>query len=163
MRRVLDPLEESTKGLRLEDFERHCRDRGMPRTKQRRVILKAVLDLDCHPTADEVHASPEVRRARISRATVYRTLESLASMGFITKACHPGGVVRYDGRIEMHHHLICLRCEAVIDIADPQLDALHVPETAVFGFRVEDFRVQLRGVCRVCQAKEEAREDNKWS
>jgi Fur family peroxide stress response transcriptional regulator len=128
----------------------------VPLTPQRRIVLDAVLNLDCHPTADEVYASPRVRRARISRATVYRTLESLVDLGVITKACHPGGVVRYDGRLEMHHHLICMRCDAVVDIADPALDALPIPDTSGFGFNVTDFRVQLRGLCRRCQRLEDS-------
>jgi Fur family peroxide stress response transcriptional regulator len=155
MRLVLDPLDARTKKRRLEEFQRRCRQEGVPLTTQRRAVLEAVLDLDCHPTADQIYASPEVRRARISRATVYRTLESLVRLGLITKACHPGGVVRYDGRTEMHHHLICLHCDAVVDIADSKLDRLPIPDTSVFGFEIRDFRVQLRGLCPRCQKMED--------
>jgi len=155
MRRVLAPISTPTKRRRLAEFQRRCRAQGIPLTTQRRLILKAVLDLSCHPTADEVHAQPSLRRARISRATIYRTLESLVRLGLITKACHPGGVVRYDGRTELHHHLICLRCDAVMDIADARLDALPIPDTAPFGFDVQDFRVQLRGLCRRCRNLED--------
>lgn len=154
MRGILPPLDGRTKKRRLQDFEARCRKLGFPLTKQRRLILAAVLDLDCHPTADDIFAAAAVRRARIARATVYRTLESLAHLGVISKACHPGSVVRYDGRVEMHHHLICVRCDAVVDIADPGLDALPLPDISTFGFDLQDFRVQLRGLCRRCRQKE---------
>lgn len=131
------------------------RARPDPLTPQRRIILQAVLDLTCHPTADQVHASPAVRRARISRATVYRTLESLAHMGMIAKACLPHGVVRYDGRVEQHHHLICMQCDAVVDIAAPELDALMLPDTSALGFEVQNYRVQLRGLCCRCRERKE--------
>jgi Fe2+ or Zn2+ uptake regulation protein len=91
----------------------------------------------------------------VSRATVYRALESLARMGVITKACHPGKAVRYDSRTETHHHLVCLHCDEVIDITDERLDALPVPDTSALGFQVSDFRVQLRGTCRRCRELEE--------
>jgi Fe2+ or Zn2+ uptake regulation protein len=87
---------------------------------------------------------------------VYRALESLARVGVITKACHPGKTVRYDSRTETHHHLVCLRCDVVIDITDERLDALPVPDTSRLGFEVSDFRVQLRGICRRCRGQEEA-------
>jgi Fur family peroxide stress response transcriptional regulator len=152
----------STSGLtaqekqrRLEEFKLHCRENGMPFTAQRRVILQAVLDLDTHPTADAVYSLPSVRHARISRATVYRALESLVQSGAITKACHPGGKVRYDGRTEIHHHLICLRCDSVMDISSEKLNALQIPDTSAFGFDVKDFRVQLRGLCRQCRRMED--------
>lgn len=157
MMRSLAPLDPRTKKRRMAEFHRLCRERGIPLTTQRRAILETVLALDCHPTADEVHAAPAVRQARISRATVYRTLEGLAGLGIITKACHPGGVVRYDARAAIHHHLICLRCDAVIDIADTRLDALPIPDTSALGFDVKDFRVQLRGICRRCRRLEVTR------
>jgi len=157
MKRVPPPLSERTKKRRMEELQRRCRERKVPLTTQRRAVLQAVLELDCHPTADEVHSSPAVRRAGISRATVYRTLEGLVQLGAISKACHPGGVVRYDARIDLHHHLVCLRCDAVMDIADAGLDALTIPDTSAFGFEVKDFRVQLRGLCRRCRKMEDKR------
>jgi Fe2+ or Zn2+ uptake regulation protein len=155
MRQVLEPLDSRTKKRRVEEFVQRCREQGVPLTNQRRIVLEAVLDLDCHPTADQVYASRAVRKSGISRATVYRSLESLVLLGLITKACHPGGVVRYDGRTEMHHHLICLHCDAVVDIADSRLDRLPIPDTSVFGFEIRDFRVQLRGLCPRCQEMED--------
>lgn len=157
MKRILDPLDDETKKRRLDEFEQRCREAGIPVTDQRRVVLEVVLDLDCHPTADQVHASPAVRRARIARATVYRTLEGLVRLGVITKACHPGGVVRYDGRSEQHHHLVCLECGAVVDIADPAITPPALPDMSVFGFEVQDYHMQLRGVCRRCRQKEKKR------
>lgn len=118
---------------------------------QRRVILEAVLDLDGHPTADRVFEAVASRAPGISRTTVYRTLETLVRMGAIGKASHPSSVVRYDSRIETHHHLICGRCDAVIDISDARFDALPLPDTSALGFEVLDVRVQLRGICRRCR------------
>ena len=127
----------------------------MPVTVQRRVILETVLSLDNHPTAHQVHASVAGRLPQVSRTTVYRTLETLARMGVITKACHPGSVVRYESRTENHHHLICLYCDQVVDLSDEQLDAVPLPDTSSLGFHVSDVRVQLRGICRRCSEREE--------
>ena len=38
-----------------------------------------------------------------------------------------------------------------------RLDALAVPDTTEQGFEVHDHQVQLRGICRQCQEKEEGR------
>jgi len=74
-------------------------------------------------------------------------------MGVITKTCHTGGVARYDARVDIHHHLICLRCNSVADIDDENLNSVVIPDTSAFGFEVSDFRVQLRGICRDCRKK----------
>jgi Fur family peroxide stress response transcriptional regulator len=138
----------------VERFERLCRETGVPFTVQRRAILEAVLDLGNHPTADQVHEAVGADMPAVSRTTVYRTLETLVRMGLITKVCHPGSAVRYDARVELHHHLVCLRCDSVIDFMDANLDALHIPDTSSMGFQVADFRVQLRGICRRCRRME---------
>ena len=148
-------MDRQTKQRRLEAFRRLCREKGLPLTEQRTVVLEAVLDLEDHPTADRVHEAIAERDPGVSRATVYRALESLARIGVITKACHPGKAVRYDSRTETHHHLVCLRCDDVIDITDERLDALPVPDTSGYGFEVSDFRVQLRGICLRCRELEE--------
>jgi Fe2+ or Zn2+ uptake regulation protein len=146
---------DQAKDGRLESLRRILRKRGLALTPQRREVLRVVLDLDDHPTADRVHAALSRRRVRVARATVFRTLESLVRLGVITKACHPGRSVRYDPRTDTHHHLVCLHCDRVIDISDAKLDALPVPDTRRHGFVVEDLRVQLRGTCRKCRQQED--------
>jgi len=148
-------MNRQTKQARIDDYRRLCREQGLPLTEQRMVVLDVVLDLDNHPTADQVLEAVARRDPGVSRATVYRALESLARVGVITKACHPGKAVRYDSRTETHHHLVCLRCDGVIDIIDERLDALSVPDTSALGFEVSDLRVQLRGTCRRCRELEE--------
>ena len=150
-------MDDQTKPSRIHAFEALCRSRGIRVTFQRRVILEAVLDLDDHPTADRVFGIVAKRTPGISRTTVYRTLETLAQMGVITKAALPGSVARYDPRVETHHHLICQRCDAVIDMSDSRLDALPVPDTSALGFEVVDVRVQLFGICRRCREGKEDR------
>lgn len=140
---------------RLDEFRQRCQSLGIPVTPQRLSVLEAVLDLACHPTADQVYNSLRSIRSNISRATVYRTLETLVEIGTITKSCHPGGVIRYDRRTEMHHHLVCLGCDAVIDVSDERLNDLPIPDTTSVGFEVKDFRVQLRGSCRRCREQRE--------
>jgi Fur family peroxide stress response transcriptional regulator len=148
-------MDRQTRQRRVEEFRRLCREQGLPVTEQRLVVLEAVLDLDNHPTADGVHEAVARRDPGVSRATVYRTLESLARMGVVNKACHPGKAVRYDSRTDVHHHMVCLRCDAVIDFDDERLDALPVPDTSRFGFEVSGVQVQVRGTCRRCRELEE--------
>ncbi len=147
-------MDEAGKKERIEVYQRICREQGLRSTVQKRAILEAVLDLDTHPTADQVYETVTRQNPDISRTTVYRALEGFARLGLITKTCHPGNAIRYDRKTDIHHHLICLYCDAVIDISDTGLDRLTIPETSGFDFEVQDFRVQLRGICGRCRNKE---------
>jgi len=147
-------MDEKKKKHRFDLFEERCRQQGIPCTVQRRAVLDIILDSDHHPTTDQVFDVVRDRVPGISRTTVYRTLETLVRMDIITKTCHPGSAVRYDPRVEIHHHLVCLYCDDVIDIDSEQLNLLPVPDTSKEEFDVFDFRVQLRGICRNCKKKE---------
>ncbi len=138
---------------RLAAFKQRCRELGLRLTVQRRLVLEAILELPAHPTADQVFEAVAGRMPGISRTTIYRTLEQLVRTGVIGKACHPGRSARYDVRTDLHHHLVCMECDEMVDISDAGLDALVIPDTSVLGFEVQDFRVQLRGLCRRCKAR----------
>jgi len=144
---------------RLDSLVRRLEARGVPVTDSRRQILQGLIALrGRHPTADEVHAETVRRHPGVGRATVYRALESFVRAGVLTKASHTGSAVRYDDTVARHHHLVCLRCDGIIDIVDERLDAVPVPDPAPHDFEVSEVQVQLRGLCRTCrtQDKEES-------
>jgi Fe2+ or Zn2+ uptake regulation protein len=144
-------VDEAGRRQRIAEFERLSREQGRRLTVQRRVILDAVLELDNHPSADQVFDRVAPRILGIARTTVYRTLDELHSMGLISKACHPGRMVRYDTRTDHHHHLVCTSCNEFIDITDERLDALVAPDTSGWDFEVSELRVQLLGTCGRCR------------
>jgi Fe2+ or Zn2+ uptake regulation protein len=146
-------VDDATKHERIERFRQLCVDQGERCTVQRLVILEAVLDLDNHPTADDVFEVVKDRLPGVAKPTVYRSLEHLARLGVITKACHPGRATRFDPRIDVHHHLVCLHCNQIVDFENEALDRLAIPDTSGVGFEVSDYRVQLRGICSSCLDK----------
>lgn len=139
---------------RMERFERLCRQRRLPLTIQRRAILQAILDRQDHPTADQIHAQIIKRLPNVSRTSVYRILEMLVKTGMITKVCHPGSAARFDPRLGRHHHLVCLSCECIIDVDEPRLDHLPLPNVRTLGFRIDDYHIHFRGLCAPCARKQ---------
>jgi Fur family transcriptional regulator, peroxide stress response regulator len=138
----------------LRAFEETCRQKGFPLTVQRRVILECVLQRHDHPTADQVHEEVRARVPEISRTTVYRTLEAFVQMGAIRRAHHLGPASRFDSNTDHHHHLVCMRCNAVVDFDDVRLDTLPLPETTRTAFRIVDYSVHYAGLCASCQEAE---------
>ena len=141
---------------RLADLLDRARAAGIRLSPARQVILSTLLDLDTHPTADEVYAAACVEDPGLGRATVFRALDALTEAGILTKALHAGAAVRYDIRAQPHHHLVCTRCETIIDILDDRLDRLVLPDTSNLGFHVANAQVQLRGICQSCRNKEKS-------
>jgi Fur family transcriptional regulator, peroxide stress response regulator len=142
-------LPELTEKLRA--FEERCREVGFPLTVQRRVILETMLLRDDHPTAEQIYDALQARVPEISRATVYRALESLVQLGAIGRAHHLGPATRFDANAGHHHHLVCVRCSRVMDLEDPRLDDLPVPDPAQTGFQTADYSVHFTGLCAECR------------
>ena len=138
------------------DIEELCRLHALPLTFQRRVILEALSVRSDHPTADQLFDSLRRRIPELSRTTVYRTLETFARVGVARKVCHPGAAARYELNTQRHHHLVCLSCEAIVDLKDTSLDGLPLP-SGKFGFSVADYSIQFRGLCPDCASKPSTR------
>lgn len=136
---------------RLREFETQCRRLRLPLTIQRRVVLETVLGCDDHPTADQIVDSVKQRLPAISRTTVYRVLDLLVEMGVIRRLHHPGPATRFDGRTRRHHHLICTKCDKVIDLECVTLDRLALPDVECEGFEIDDYSVQFMGTCAACR------------
>jgi Fe2+ or Zn2+ uptake regulation protein len=134
---------------RLERAAHALRSRGLPLTQQRRAILERFLGCTDHPAADTLHADVAARVPALSRATVYRTLETLVELGLAVRIAHPGSEQRYDPRTDLHHHLVCDRCGAVRDHEATELAALTLPRRTR-GFVAQSYSVQFRGLCAAC-------------
>lgn len=118
-------------------------------TRQRKLVLDAVLASYDHPTADDVYQAVRTQDDKISRGTVYRNLNLLADEGTILSIKTPGGC-RFDRTIEPHAHVICTSCGAVVDAplpVDNDLDARAAQET---GYAIVSHYTIFEGVCPLC-------------
>jgi len=146
----------SPRRLSPADIEEICHRHALPLTFQRRVILEALSVRSDHPTADHIFDSLRKRIPELSRTTVYRTLETFARVGIARKVCHPGAAARYEIDTVRHHHLVCLNCEAIVDLKDTSLDGLPLP-SGKYGFSIADYSIQFRGLCPDCSTKASAK------
>ena len=131
-------------------------------TPQRQIVLQIFLD---HPgehlSAEDVHGLLRDKRAEIGLATVYRSLELLSTLGILQKMEFGDGCSRYevnttDPKAHHHHHLICTKCNKVIEFEDDLLDDLERDISSKSGFKILDHQVKFFGTCKECQ---EASED----
>ena len=146
-----DPIKERTDSFR--ELERRCRERNLPLTVQRRVVYQNLVGRDDHPTAEQLFAAARESIPGVSRATVYRVLETLVEMGLARRVEHVGPAARFDGNLRRHHHLVCGQCGSITDVEDAGL-RLRVPASLSGGdLRIADYTVNFQGRCTRCQAR----------
>ena len=149
---LVDQMRRPTLSARMTEFENLCRQRGLPLTVQRRAVLRALVERHDHPTADQILEDVLAGLAGVSRTTVYRVLDTLVEFGIARKVCHPGAAARFEAETHRHHHLVCLKCDKMVDFEDPRLDEIAFPDPRTHGFELTDYTIQFRGTCPECSA-----------
>lgn len=125
---------------------------GLRVTPQRLAIYRALVSTDVHPSAQTVFAQLQHSLPSLSQATVYNTLQTLASHGLIQRMGEVGdGAVRYDGNPIPHVNLVCTVCYEIMD--EYQISVADITEqvAARSGFEARDVRVTLYGICAHCR------------
>ncbi len=144
----------------MDILKQKLQERQHKMTAQRQTVLQIFLD---HPgehlSAEDVYGILRDGKKDIGLATVYRSLELLSELGILQKMEFGDGCSRYEvntanPEAHHHHHLICTKCNKVIEVEEDLLEDL---EQAIFekaGFKIMDHQVKFFGVCKECREKE---------
>src|SRR2546425_7968361 len=116
------------------------RARGLRLTRQRRIILEVVRATDAHPTAALVYRRVRRRLPRVSLATVYRNLRTLAAEGFIGERADASGL-RFDGNTAPHDHFTCVTCGRIYDVPASPPALVRRRLAGRTGFEILDHRI----------------------
>ncbi|MBI2212575.1 MAG: transcriptional repressor [Acidobacteria bacterium] len=135
---------------RVETMIRRCREAGMNVTPQRIAIYRALVGSTEHPSPEMLFNSVSRTMPSLSLATIYKTLETLETIGLVREIPVTGDRKRFDAILEDHHHLICNVCGSVGDYHDESLDALP-PRRRLGGFVPHAVSVNVFGVCVKCR------------
>ncbi len=116
--------------------------RGIKPSAQRVAVAEFVLRTDAHPTADEVLAGVRTRFPRISRATVYNTLNLFVEKQLLSSFTIDGRAV-FDPMMDRHHHFVDSASGQVYDLP---WETFRVEASAGLSkFEVAELQVVARG------------------
>ncbi len=110
-----------------------------------------------HVSAEGLYTVLKQRGENLSLSTVYLNLNVLAGAGLVREFGGVSGGALYDSNIEPHHHLLCKKCGAVLDLPVPHVGGVspsrflkeHAEEAS--GWQVEEPTLELKGVCPDCR------------
>lgn len=125
---------------------------GLKLTRQRQAVVNEIFSDNGHFEAEELVERLKRQSPRVSRATVYRTLELLQECQLVEKldfGTHRSFYERVspDGH---HDHLICTRCGNVIEFHNDRLEALQQEICGNFDFRESYHSLRIFGLCSKC-------------
>ncbi len=119
-------------------------------TPERFEVLDAAIDYDGHFGADDLYIQMKNSKSRVSRATVYKTLELLAQCELISKRHFGDNVTRYESifKKQVHDHLICVDCGRIVEFSDPEIKKLPKVISDKLGFNFESYSFNIFARCK---------------
>lgn len=137
-------------------FEKFLRQRSLKLTSQRARIFDRAFATHEHFSADAMYAwLSKEPGARVSRATVYRTLGLLLEGEFMKSLDAGRGELVYEHVLgHVHHdHMVCLGCGRIEEFHDQRIENLQLEAARKKGFELVKHDHRLIGYCRACASK----------
>ncbi len=126
---------------------------GLKVTIPRVTILELLQKSEkAHYTAEEVFTSLRDNGHDIGLATVYRVLSQFEQAGILVKHHFEGGQAVFELETGDHHdHLICLKCNTIVEFYDETLEQQQHRIAEKYDFVLEDHSMVLYGLCPACR------------
>jgi Fur family ferric uptake transcriptional regulator len=137
------------------DFANYLKRFNLRSTEQRYEVLNAILEIDGHFGAEDLFIQMKNQGKKISRATVYNTLDILLELGVVSRH-KVGNTYIYERAIgRTHHdHLICINCGAMIEFTSEEIEKLQDEICKKYKFKPLRHTHQIYGLCAKCSEKE---------
>ncbi|MDQ3364582.1 MAG: transcriptional repressor [Myxococcota bacterium] len=131
-----------------ERWRAYIQDRRLNTTSQREAIVEQFLRTREHVSIDELLGKVRKRHPKVGYATVYRTLKLLVDSGLAVERQFGDGQARYEVVGDHHDHLICMKCNLILEFEDDEIEQLQDKIAArLGGFTVLRHRHELYGLC----------------
>jgi len=138
-----------------ETLASHIKEKKLRSTPERYEVLEYAMNFDGHFDADELFSVLRSKKSKVSRATVYNTLEILLQCGLVTRHRFGESHSRYErafGR-PRHDHLICIGCGDIIEFVAPKLGKIQKEICTAHKFEAQNSTLQIFGFCGKCKKK----------
>ena len=84
-------------------------------------------------------------------ATIYRVLTQFEKAGLVKRHNFEGGYSLFElAEGEHHDHMVCVKCNAIEEFMDEEIEARQTKIAAQAGFKTMDHNLTMYGICRKC-------------